>query len=73
MGFIDPMVVGNAALTGVLEFNSWPTLWLLTAGLLSTAALAVGLAGPHLRRGARPAVPSLAHPQLAILGVRGAK
>ena len=72
MGFIDPMV-GNAALTGVLEFSAWPALSMMTVGLLSTAAAAIALSGLHLGRWTRASVPRLAHPQLAVLGVSRAK
>ena len=50
MGIIDPMVVSNAVLTGVLEFSSWPSLSVIMIGLLSTAAAAIGLSGLHLGR-----------------------
>jgi hypothetical protein len=73
MGIIDPMVVSSAVLTGGLEFSSWPSLWMMTIGLLSTAAAAVALSGLRLGRLTRVSVPRLAHPQLAVLGVSRVK
>jgi hypothetical protein len=73
MGIIDPMLVNNAALTGVLEFSSWPSLWMITVGLLSIAAVAIGLSGLHLGRLARLPIPTLAHTQLAAIGVSRGK
>lgn len=73
MGIIDPMVIGNAATTGVLEFSTGPILWLLTAGLLAAAAASIALSGLHLGRPARQALPKIGHAQLVALGVSRAK
>ncbi len=73
MGIIDPMVIGSVATTGVLEFSSGPTLWLLTAGLLSTTAAAIALSGLRPRRVTRLALPKLSHAQLAAVGVSRVK
>jgi|KBSSwiStaDraftv2_1062776.scaffolds.fasta_scaffold3155151_1 hypothetical protein len=69
MGIIDPMVIGNAAATGVLEFSNWPVLWALTVGLLSAAMATVALSGSQTRRLAGPALAKLHHAQLATAGL----
>ena len=69
MGIIDPMTIGSAAATGVLDFGSGPALWALTLGLLSSAAAAIALSGWHPRRLARLALPKLHHAELAVVGM----
>jgi len=69
MGIIDPMVINNGALTGVLEYGSWPAVWLMLVGPLAAAGAAIALSGLHLRRAARMAWPKLGHVELAVLGV----
>ena len=61
MGIIDPMAIGNMAATGVIEFSSGPTMWLLTAGLLAATAGAIALSSLRLQRLARLRLPRLAH------------
>ena len=73
MGIIDPMVIGNAAAMGGLEFSVGPALWALTTGLLATSAIAIALSGIDWRRLARLSLPRLAHAQLATVGVSRAK
>lgn len=73
MGFIDPMVVGNAAATGGLEFSVGPVLWALTAGLFATSAAAIALSGIRWDRLARLNLPRLAHAQLVTVGVSRVK
>jgi len=41
MGIIDPMVIGNAAATGVIAFSTGPALWAVTATLLGSAAIGI--------------------------------
>ena len=73
MGFIDPMVVGNVAATGALEFSVGPALWALTAGLLATSAAAIALSGIRWGRLLRLNLPRLAHAQLVTVGVSRVK
>jgi hypothetical protein len=73
MGIIDPMVIGNATATGVLEFSAWPVLWLLTASLLSVTLATVALAGTFAARAARPVLPTVRQAHLAIAGMGRAR
>lgn len=41
MGLIDPMVIGNAAATGVIAFSTGPALWAVTAALVGSAATGI--------------------------------
>lgn len=73
MGIIDPMVISSGMTVGWLEFSIGPTLWFLTVGLLTTAAVALGLSGVRLGRVGRLNLPKLAHAQLAAVGVSRAR
>ena len=68
MGIIDPMMVGSAATTGVLEFSIGPILWWMTASVLAMASAALALSGLHLGRIARLKPPKLVHAQLVAVG-----
>lgn len=70
---VDPMVVGNAAATGVLEFSSGPILWWMTVSLLTMVSAAIALSGLHLERIARLKPPKLVHAQLIAASVSRAK
>jgi hypothetical protein len=63
------MVISNCALTGVLEYSSWPALWLMMVGPLAATAAAIALSGLHLRPVARAGWPRLGHAELAAMGV----
>jgi len=73
MGFIDPMVIGNAAATGGLEFGIGPTMWFLTVGLLASSGMAIALSGIRWGRLARLGLPRLTHAQLVAVGVSRGK
>jgi hypothetical protein len=73
MGIIDPMAIGNAATTGVLDFGGGPILWCLSAALLASTAAAIALSALHRHRPARPASPKLPHAQLAAVGMSRAQ
>jgi hypothetical protein len=70
---IDPMMVGSAAATGVIEFSSGPILWWMTASLLATLSAAIALSSLHLGRIARLKPPKLVHAQLVAVGASRAK
>jgi hypothetical protein len=72
MGIIDPMVIGNAAAMGGLDFGVGPILWFLTVGLMLTAGAAIGLSGVRLGF-SRLSLPKLAHAQLASAAVGRAR
>lgn len=65
MGIIDPMAIGNVAATGVLEFGNGPGLWVLTLGLLFTAAVTIALSGWRPRRLTQLALPKFSHTRIA--------
>jgi hypothetical protein len=69
MGFIDPMVMGNAAATGSLELGSGPTIWFLIVGLLVASGTAILLSALRRDRIARFNLPRLAHAQLVAVSV----
>lgn len=73
MGVIDPMAIGSAAASGVLEFGGWPTAWLALVGILCGAALGIVASVANRWRAFRPALPPLGHAELAALGVSRAK
>jgi uncharacterized membrane protein YfcA len=52
MGVIDPLVIGNAVASGVIDLNTGPVLWVITAMLCVMSAAAVALAARG-RRGSR--------------------
>jgi hypothetical protein len=70
---IDPMVVGNTAAMGVLEFSTGPILWWMVVSLLTMVSAAIALSGLHLERIARLKPPKLAHVQLVAAGASRAK
>lgn len=73
MMIFDPMVVGSAAATGVLDFSTGPVLWWMTVGLLSAVAGAIAMSGLHLERLARLRPPKLVHAQVIAAAVSRAK
>jgi hypothetical protein len=56
MSIFDPMTIGNAAMTGVLQFGIGPSFWGVLLGTLSAAGLAILLSGRRQRRGPRIAL-----------------
>lgn len=49
MGLIDPMVISNAAASGVIGFSTGPALWAMTVALLGFAAGAILVAARPFR------------------------
>jgi hypothetical protein len=70
MGIFDPMTIGNAAMTGVLQFSIGPTFWGVLLGTLSASGVAIVLSGRRPRRGPRMiALPRLAPAPRGATGV----
>jgi hypothetical protein len=59
MGLIDPMVISNAAASGVIAFSTGPALWAVTVALLGSAATAILFAARPFRSARRRTVTSL--------------
>jgi len=49
MGLIDPMVISNAAASGVIAFNTGPVLWAVTVALFRCATGAIVYAARPFR------------------------
>jgi len=68
MGLIDPMVIGNAAATGVIAFNTGPALWAVTATTLVAAAIGILFSRRVRRLSRRGAVTAVGRPRFATAG-----
>ncbi len=73
MGVIDPMLIGNAAATGVLEVGNTYAILLPLVGVLGGTVLGIVLSAVYHVRAVMPALPWLGHEPLVALGVARVK